>query len=917
MRFEVVLADAFGPFRNASLEFTPGLNVIYGPNEAGKSSWHAAMYLALCGMRRGRGQPTKEEKEAERKYKPWGGDQWRVRCRLALGDGRVVEMRQDFGNRVDCSAIDVNVSRDYSNEIMNDGAPDGSRWLGLDRRTFTATACVRQSDMLAVLDSPGELQDYLQRAAATRGADQTAAKAIQSLEAFQSECVGLDRANSNKPLPKARRHRNQTMDLLERARNDHEAYLTSSLTVQNAQREAATKLRRYQLLTAVMLGRKAQRLYEDVTRIRELQARYPSAPVGTAPSEELSQRVAAALESWMNRPSPKPLEGKTANQLEEDLANLPAEPSGDLAPASQVTNAFDIYRAAAQALETHHLARPAPVAARKHSGFTSFQLRAMADGLEATQGQVEPALLQRHAELTERVGASSASGQTNWVLLAGGALLVLLGLAGALVFLPALMLVVIGCVMAVGSRGKGHEAARLAALEELHTTEIELGHRTEEVRQREAIRQQLDNAGLPDDPLQLREIAEDAMAAENASAAEKIWSESVGNLEESVRNARARLAQELMVRGAPSDGTPHESFEAYRKDCETRAHLSAQAKTRKQLAAQLQDRQALERAHRRDEQSVAEANRRVLEVASLCRLETENSDGAVAQLESWLDNRSALVANEDNSRKEWAQLQNLLGDSSAADIEENYNDAREQAAQKASAFDATELKATFAEGELENQLTNAEADFRAASDRANLELGRLEQIARGLSDVAEAEEVLTAAEIELERVVHLDSILRQTTAFLEKAQDKVHRSLAPVLSEAIKKRLALISSGRYTGVRVDPATLHISVAGDGGHWRDAQLLSRGTAEQIYLLLRLAMAEHLQLTSEVTPLLLDEPTVQSDDQRRQKLLELLQELSLERQIILFTQELGVLAWARENLVGDRNAVVELDPSGIPA
>ena len=33
MRFESVKAYAFGPFRNESLEFAPGMNVVYGPNE--------------------------------------------------------------------------------------------------------------------------------------------------------------------------------------------------------------------------------------------------------------------------------------------------------------------------------------------------------------------------------------------------------------------------------------------------------------------------------------------------------------------------------------------------------------------------------------------------------------------------------------------------------------------------------------------------------------------------------------------------------------------------------------------------------------------------------------------------------------------------------------------------------------------
>ena len=52
MRIESVTAVAFGPFKGVTLEFSPQLTIVYGPNEAGKSSWHDAVYVSLCGMRR-------------------------------------------------------------------------------------------------------------------------------------------------------------------------------------------------------------------------------------------------------------------------------------------------------------------------------------------------------------------------------------------------------------------------------------------------------------------------------------------------------------------------------------------------------------------------------------------------------------------------------------------------------------------------------------------------------------------------------------------------------------------------------------------------------------------------------------------------------------------------------------------------
>jgi len=55
MRIERVVARAFGPFQNQVLELGPGLSVVAGPNESGKSTWHAALRLAITGLRGGKG----------------------------------------------------------------------------------------------------------------------------------------------------------------------------------------------------------------------------------------------------------------------------------------------------------------------------------------------------------------------------------------------------------------------------------------------------------------------------------------------------------------------------------------------------------------------------------------------------------------------------------------------------------------------------------------------------------------------------------------------------------------------------------------------------------------------------------------------------------------------------------------------
>ena len=61
MKIVSVDIAAFGPLANKKLTFVDELNVVYGPNESAKTAIHAALFAGLCGIRRGKGQPAKED----------------------------------------------------------------------------------------------------------------------------------------------------------------------------------------------------------------------------------------------------------------------------------------------------------------------------------------------------------------------------------------------------------------------------------------------------------------------------------------------------------------------------------------------------------------------------------------------------------------------------------------------------------------------------------------------------------------------------------------------------------------------------------------------------------------------------------------------------------------------------------------
>ena len=175
MKVRKVEALAFGPFAGETLELGPRMYVIYGPNETGKSSWHAAIYAGICGRRRAKGAGTKVDREFAEAYKPWDGNGWAVRIVLELEDGRTVELQQVLDDPASSRVVDADTGRDLTEEFLSNGAPDASRKLGLSRSTMFATATVRQTEIRRVHEESETLQGQLQ--AATTAAGRTPASA--------------------------------------------------------------------------------------------------------------------------------------------------------------------------------------------------------------------------------------------------------------------------------------------------------------------------------------------------------------------------------------------------------------------------------------------------------------------------------------------------------------------------------------------------------------------------------------------------------------------------------------------------------------------------------------------------------------------------------------------------------------------
>ena len=1125
MRFDSVTAQAFGPLLDLTLNFAPGMAIVYGPNESGKSSWHAALYAALCGMRRGRGRPMKEDEVFEAHHRPWDGDAWEVSAIITLDDGRRRELRQDLASKTG-TARDADTGRDYTNEIIKDGAPDGAVWLGLDRRSFLSTACVKQADIQAIMNDAEALQVHMQRAAATAGSDATAAAALTAIEEFHRDNVGSSRSNSTKPLRTATVRRKDAQDRLQEARNAHENYVARLVGLEALEVNAAEAECRRRVVEAAIGLEDADEAQGNLDRARALKAKHPYNPAPEHSRQaRLAQQARLALQLWDNQPEPVDLTGPAAAKLRQQLNDLPAIPEGDTEPHATVVRARDDLRHAKESL-TDHLARrstdPKPV----HTGGLNLEdIRALIADLSLEVPQVDPSLQGRidltgptSEELRQQLNDLPAipEGDTEphatvvrarddfWhakesltdhlarrptdpkPVHIGGlnledirALIADLSLeepqvdpslqgridraqarvndfkkqkarkpSGPLAWLFRLIAVILAPFK--GKR-RDDDGALLRAEKELAEAKDALGkgrYRIEEARQRkkDAAAKAADN-GLPDDSEELRALAAQAEEASHAERDLCSWSTQKASLGEKAEQAEQALADSLRARGVADLHPVADALAAYEAACTQRAEQFREASRRPDLkralasrleaetaaeqAALGEERLRIERQRRADaaaeaadnglpddpeelravagqaeeasraerdlrnwsnqegslrekaeqaeqalvdalgsrgvtdlhpaaadalatydaacarraeqfreasrrpdleqalkarkgeEAAAAEAERRRNEAADALRqagealgIHDEDDERMAICLLDWVQDYEATAPDRQVATEEWSKLRNLLGEGGIAGLETAAEERRSAAEAAAQALDEGAISSVVLEPDSGAQLQRLRVLESECNQALNTGKGERKEAARNLPSVAEAEEELERARVEHERVTNLGDILSKTQQLLEQAQVEAHRDIAPHLVKALTPWIRKVTGGRYSTVMVDPQGLMVRASSDGGELRNAPLLSHGTTEQIYLLLRVAMACLLtRVSGETCPLLLDDVTVHCDSERQTAILNLLQEISTERQVILFSQEPETLSWAERRLQRDTERLIELDPGAI--
>lgn len=146
-------------------------------------------------------------------------------------------------------------------------------------------------------------------------------------------------------------------------------------------------------------------------------------------------------------------------------------------------------------------------------------------------------------------------------------------------------------------------------------------------------------------------------------------------------------------------------------------------------------------------------------------------------------------------------------------------------------------------------------------------------------EIAVCEDIISRSEKKLKSIEKAEETIKDLSS-------KIHAKAAPDLNERLGSIMSSLTNGKYSTVRVDEDMNVMVLDEKSGMMVDAERLSNGTVDQVYLALRLSIIDELLLSKKM-PLIVDDCFIQYDDERLKEVLSYFAKLAENRQIIMFT------------------------------
>ena len=330
MQISHIILKDFGRFGNFSCDFSPGLNLIKGANEAGKSTLAEAVIAALL-------VDPASGSDGIAKAARWEGSQGPVIEAVLDVDGSSFKLTKDFGQGVSALLKD--------NETVSSGdAGNVNTWvsdmLGMPSpEVFKATACVSQGKISHIDDSIEAIKDKLESLVTGNKEELAASITVKKIRERINQIAGED----SKPggeiggIKALVDELGYNIDRLERdiasLKKKRADLIQMETAYRNVAEDLSSKKEKYELGTkACELEKQDSRLVSEldqldkrIQRAREANEKIESLKSQRSQFKKISQAEIGEIEqidSSLNHLSAKCAElGEDANEAEEDLKN--------------------------------------------------------------------------------------------------------------------------------------------------------------------------------------------------------------------------------------------------------------------------------------------------------------------------------------------------------------------------------------------------------------------------------------------------------------------------------------------------------------------------------------------------------------------------------------------------------------------
>ena len=195
-------------------------------------------------------------------------------------------------------------------------------------------------------------------------------------------------------------------------------------------------------------------------------------------------------------------------------------------------------------------------------------------------------------------------------------------------------------------------------------------------------------------------------------------------------------------------------------------------------------------------------------------------------------------------------------------------------------------KPTAPDNLTQNEAQTAQLLAECAAEQQRLQ-NRLGQYQGRMEIIGSAEDLRLQHKRVCDRIARLEDTYTALTIAqetLQQARTELQRRFAPRITQRAQELLGAMTDGRYQSLTMgEDFSLRASAGQEDVQW-DAIWRSDGTIDQLYLALRLAVAE--ELTPDA-PLVLDDALVRFDDTRMAAALNILRNMAENKQVICFT------------------------------